>query len=276
MHHSADAMIGGEVTCRGRVNEAARTSHTTTWQMIFFVIAALVMTAGCTVQVVGSPRPERQTKSINAAGQLSVTGQPKLVFRSVVNQPMPNDLPVATGQPRPTSANPQTTHPKLPEPVLPTTPEARARINEAKALRQSTDEAVQQQAAVMLDCGSRPDPLIGHDDPSLPLVTCDVRGEWKFMLGPRFLDGTQITRAEAASNPNGSGYIVKIAFNSAATEVWAKYTAAHVTMAVAMVLNGQVLSAPTIQGAITGGETEISGSFSREEAEQLADQLAGR
>lgn len=263
MHHSADQRAVGRDGRR--------------WRMILSVIAALVMATGCAVQVTGSARPERQTKPVNAAGQLSVTGKPKLIFRSVVNQPVPNDdVPVVPGQPPPTSANPQATRLKLPEPVLPTTPEARSRINEAKALRQNTDEAVQQQAAVLLDCGNRPDPLIGHDDPSLPLVTCDARGEWKYVLGPGFLDGTQLTKAEAAPSQHSSGYVVKIAFNSAATRIWADYTAAHVTMAVAMVLNGQVLSAPTIQAAITGGETEISGAFSREEAEQLADQLAGR
>jgi len=45
---------------------------------------------------------------------------------------------------------------------------------------------------------------------------------------------------------------------------------------VAILINGRVLSAPSIQSPILGGVTEISGQFTKDEAEQLAQQLSGR
>ncbi|MFI1850566.1 SecDF P1 head subdomain-containing protein [Streptomyces sp. NPDC020480] len=44
---------------------------------------------------------------------------------------------------------------------------------------------------------------------------------------------------------------------------------------IAMVRGGKVLSAPSVLSAITGGEVRISGTFDRDEAEQLARDLGG-
>jgi preprotein translocase subunit SecD len=41
----------------------------------------------------------------------------------------------------------------------------------------------------------------------------------------------------------------------------------------AIVLDGVVLSAPQVNGPITGGKAEISGSFTKQEAQQLAAQV---
>lgn len=137
------------------------------------------------------------------------------------------------------------------------------------------DQTVQQAAMAATDC-SKPDPLIGNDDRNKPLVACDQQGTAKYILGPTFLDGTDISDANSAPDPQGVGYVVTLDFNSDGGKVWADYTAAHVQEAAAFVLDTQVVSAPTIQGAITG-QTEISGGgqggFSSQEAKDLSDVL---
>ena len=125
-----------------------------------------------------------------------------------------------------------------------------------------------------LDC-SKPDPLTGYDDPALPLVTCNQDGTAKYVLGPSFLEGTQIASAQASTNGQGVGYVVNVTFKSEGDSIWGQYTTNHIGDAVAFTLDGKVVSAPTIQGAIFG-TTEISGQFSQAPARNLAGHAAVR
>ena len=61
-----------------------------------------------------------------------------------------------------------------------------------------------QAALLALDCAAQ-DPLRGYDDPALPLVACNQDGTEKYVLGPAFLEGTQIDTAMAQQNSQGAG-----------------------------------------------------------------------
>ena len=70
---------------------------------------------------------------------------------------------------------------------------------------------------------------------------------------------------------------VNMAMDATGSGKWAKLTADNVGKAIAIVLDGTVYSAPTVQGAITGGHSEITGQFDVKEAQDLANILkAGR
>ena len=137
------------------------------------------------------------------------------------------------------------------------------------------DATLQQAAMAALDC-SKPDPLVGNDVMNQPLVACDQEGTAKYLLGPTFLQGTEISDAGSAPNPDGVGYVVTLDFKSGGSRTWADYTEAHVGEMAAFVLDTQVVSAPEIQGAITG-QTQITGGgqggFSSSESKSLADVL---
>jgi preprotein translocase subunit SecD len=137
------------------------------------------------------------------------------------------------------------------------------------------DQTVAQAAMAALDC-SKPDPLVGNDIKGKPLVACDQEGTAKYVLGPTFLEGTEISDAGSAPNPDGVGYVVTLDFESGGGRTWADYTEAHVGQMAAFVLDTQVVSAPEIQSAITG-QTQITGGgqggFSATEAKSLADVL---
>ncbi|MFI9455176.1 SecDF P1 head subdomain-containing protein [Amycolatopsis sp. NPDC052450] len=141
--------------------------------------------------------------------------------------------------------------------------------------RQSTDPAGQQAAAAALDCSAGPDPLDGRDDPALPLVSCDRVEGTKYLLGPAFLTGADLSRANARLATESGGPIVGLSFTDAGARTWADWTAGNVGKQVAMVLKSRVLTAPMIQSAITGGETQITGKFTMTEARQLARDIAG-
>lgn len=147
-------------------------------------------------------------------------------------------------------------------------------VQTARVTRQSTDATVRELALSALDCGA-PDPLTGNDDAAAPLVTCDADG-FKYDLGPVFLDGDRVGKAKASPSEHGTGHLVTVEFDPEGARTWSDFTAANVGNQVAILINGRVLSAPSIQSPITGGVTQITGNFTADEADQLARQLVGR
>ncbi len=66
---------------------------------------------------------------------------------------------------------------------------------------------------------------------------------------------------------------IKMQMTSSGTRTWAKLTTDNVGKPIAIVLDNIVYSAPNVNGPIEGGSSEISGSFTAEEAQDLANIL---
>ncbi|MEO6879754.1 MAG: protein translocase subunit SecD [Mycobacteriaceae bacterium] len=145
-------------------------------------------------------------------------------------------------------------------------------IKAAKATRQSTDPKVLQAALTALDCAKK-DPLLGNDDPKLPLVTCDQDGTAKYILDKSLLSGAAVSNATSGVSQGGVGYDVLLTLSPDGLKTWAAYTTAHVGKQSAFVLDSQVVSAPTIQNPITTNPTQITGKFGQTEAKALAETL---
>ena len=113
------------------------------------------------------------------------------------------------------------------------------------------------------------------DNPDRGLVTCDANG-LKYLLSPAIIEGTELTDASSGIPPNGGGYVVQLEFDSGASDVFGAVTAGinRTGRQFAIVLDGRVLTAPTVSnGAIRTGRAEISGNFTRESAQALANSL---
>ncbi|MGW5439449.1 protein translocase subunit SecD [Nocardia asteroides] len=146
-------------------------------------------------------------------------------------------------------------------------------IADAKALRQSTDQSVQQVAVASMDC-TKPDPLAGNDDPALPLVTCSQDGTEVFLLGPSRIDGQEIADATSGFNQQQSRHEVNLEFKSSGADAWQALTGEYVYKRIAFVLDSKVVSAPQVtEGPQLGGRTSISGSFTADSASELANTL---
>lgn len=186
----------------------------------------------------------------------------------------PTDAPVAPtdGTEVPAPDTPSTGTP-ADEPELTPQEQSAADIAAAKATRQSTDPAVQEQAILAMDCGA-PDPLAGNDDPTLPLIACASDGTSIYVLGPSIIDGQQIDDATSGYNSQQSRYEVSLTFDSEGSNTWAQFTAANIGSNAAFVLDSKVVSAPVIQGATPAGSaTSISGTFTQTQATELANTL---
>lgn len=195
----------------------------------------------------------------------------KLYFRKVLAGPIPVQPPAPPGQSdAPEGARPSPGADAERPGQAPVDPAAE--IARARELRQSTDPQQQQRALQQLDC-SAPDPLRGNADPDLPLATCNQDGTAKYLLAPAFMSGEQIADASFGIPQNRTSYVVNLDLTNQGADIWAQWTGANVGQLAAIVLDGQVVSAPRIQGPIPGGRAEITGQFTQAEARDLANVL---
>lgn len=95
------------------------------------------------------------------------------------------------------------------------------------------------------------------------------------MQGNTILTGNDVASAEAgAVNQNGMNeYVVALTFTPEGTEKFAEATSRMVGQQIAIIYDGELVSAPTVQEAITGGECTIDGMTDYEEATNLASTI---
>jgi preprotein translocase subunit SecD len=112
------------------------------------------------------------------------------------------------------------------------------------------------------------------DDPATPLITCDEDGI-AYLLSPAMIEGTSLDDAGAAIPQQQVNYVVTLSFDGEGSDVFADISNALVgtEKQFAIVLDGQVLSAPTMEGRILDGNAQISGDFTETTANSLATSL---
>ena len=87
------------------------------------------------------------------------------------------------------------------------------------------------------------------------------------------LDGGVVTDARVSYGNTGGNPSVSMSMNAEGANIWARLTKDNIGKQVAIVLDGMVYSYPTVNSEISGGSSEISGNFTLEEAEDLANVL---
>jgi preprotein translocase subunit SecD len=121
------------------------------------------------------------------------------------------------------------------------------------------------------------------DDPTIPLITCDVSGTQKFILGPVEVEGANISDASNGTVQSSTGastntWAVNLDFNETGSQAFADVTQRLFPLSAprnqfAITLDGYVITAPATQAVITGGSAQITGNFDRDSSKVLADQL---
>ena len=87
------------------------------------------------------------------------------------------------------------------------------------------------------------------------------------------LDGDAVSDARVQFGNAGGNPEVSMTMNAEGARTWARLTKDNIGKQVAIVLDGMVYSYPTVQSAIEGGSSQITGNFTLEEAEDLANVL---
>ena len=140
-----------------------------------------------------------------------------------------------------------------------------------------------------LDCAAqRPQEERKAQDPEKAVVACDPANNAKYILGPLEIPGTDIDDASygMANNQQGMStgqYAVNLQFNSEGTETFKELSERLYQIGqaqqgdprsqFAILLDGTVISAPSMNAVINDGSAQITGSFTEEDARFLSEQL---
>ncbi|MGW1989371.1 SecDF P1 head subdomain-containing protein [Embleya sp. NPDC001921] len=113
------------------------------------------------------------------------------------------------------------------------------------------------------------------DVPGSQLVACDAKSMEKYVLAPAVITGTDVSGAEAQPPRNGSpSWDVEIEWTAKGQDAFTRVTSEAAggrlpTNRIAIVCDGRLLIAPTVQSAIPGAAV-INGTYNEAEARQLA------
>lgn len=117
-------------------------------------------------------------------------------------------------------------------------------------------------------------------NPKPPQVTPDKNGSVTVNPDDQWLStglsGKQLQRATVDFQQNqgpANQIVVRLEFNDQGKKLFSDITSANIGKPIAIFLDGQLLSAPTVQSAITDGVAIITGNFTTDQAKQLATRL---
>ena len=109
-------------------------------------------------------------------------------------------------------------------------------------------------------------------DPSavLDIIGTPAHLEFRTSDGTVVLTGDDIKSATAVTDAAGSEYKVQLVLNESGKEAFATATSENIGKTISIYLDDEVISSPTVNSAITGGEAVIEGDFTLDEARELA------
>jgi preprotein translocase subunit SecD len=92
-------------------------------------------------------------------------------------------------------------------------------------------------------------------------------------LVPTGLTGRYLSHAQVAFEQTSGAASVSLEFNQEGAELFSKLTRENQGKVLAIVLDGNIISAPVIQTEIRDGKAQITGTFTPEQAKELARNL---
>ncbi|MEU8700729.1 protein translocase subunit SecD [Streptomyces sp. NPDC048680] len=215
----------------------------------------------------GAPTP---TPSASSSGKASPSASPSSSASDKATSPSDKPSPSATTQGRAVTGALKAD--STPTPKASGTPTASAEEQAAAAKLQKRFEA--------LDCSTK----AGRSKAALgskatdTVIACEQDGSAKYVLGPAEVDGTDVKTAKAAINQNNGQWIVQMGFTGGGAKKFQKITGTLAQQQspqnqFAIALDGEVVSAPSVKEALSA-DAEISGSFTQQSAEDLANVLS--
>ncbi|WP_329130119.1 protein translocase subunit SecD [Streptomyces sp. NBC_01476] len=255
----------------------------TTAQLYFRQV--LTELAGTPTAPTPTPSPTKPGATPSGSATPSSTGTPKST-----GTPSSTPSNSASPQGRAVSDALKSTTDKAPTPV-PTSPASTPGAADTPAPSTTTPAAdvsipADLQAKLdKLDC-SDPQQRANASEGTKPtdkVVACGQASgskDWiKYALGPVLIDGKNVSSASSAfDTQQGNGWVVNLNFDSKGAKQFTSVTGNLAQQQspnnqFAIDLDGNVVSAPQVSQALPGGSAQISGSFTQQSADDLANVL---
>ncbi|MEU0834916.1 protein translocase subunit SecD [Streptomyces sp. NPDC005969] len=249
---------------KGTNSKQAREQVGTTAQLYFRPVLAVTEgkatptpTGTASPSAAGSPKPSASPSSKETASgskatpSASATTQGRAVTGALTKDTSPS--PSASGTPQ-ASASPS------------------ASVDPAAAELQKKFAA--------LDCSTKASRAKAGANvkPTDTTVACSSEGDAKYVLGPAAVSGTDVDSAKAAIDQQRGMWIVQMDFTGKGSKKFQQITSKLSTQQspmnqFAIALDGEVVSAPQVNETLSGS-AEISGSFTQQSAQDLANVLS--
>jgi preprotein translocase subunit SecD len=100
-----------------------------------------------------------------------------------------------------------------------------------------------------------------------------AREETLYVQKTPLLDQTAISSATVATDTSTGAPHIDVEFSEVGRELFAAITKENINKRLAIVLDGHLYSAPVIKTEISGGKAQITGSFTEQEARELAAKI---
>lgn len=206
---------------------------------------------------------------------------------SAETSPSPSDAAASTSAtPEPSASASPSASPSASDAASPSASPSSSAAAGTTIVQANENSPEYQAELANLDC-TNPEIYNGGtpDDPTKWLGTCEKTGAAKYNLQPAFIKGTNVTSASAVIQQNGVGWVVSLQFDSEGAAALADASktlsalpecgtpGANPCNAFAIVLDGTVVSAPRFNEPILGGQAQIEGNFTAQEANDLASVL---
>ena len=106
----------------------------------------------------------------------------------------------------------------------------------------------------------------------------DERGQYYELVALKTVQGKPVLTGEVVTDAssefdNMQGQVVSMTMNDEGARSWARITQQNLNKQIAIVLDDQVYSFPNVNSVIEGGRSQITGNFTVEEANDLANVL---
>jgi len=98
-------------------------------------------------------------------------------------------------------------------------------------------------------------------------------GDWKEPFQSTILTGKYLEEARLGFDNITSEPTVVLKFNEEGSEIFKELTERNIGKPLPIFIDGEIISSPTVEEAIPGGEARISGKFTRDEAQKLVQNL---
>ncbi|MCX4413517.1 protein translocase subunit SecD [[Kitasatospora] papulosa] len=222
----------------------------------------------------GAPTPEGSASpSATGSGKPSATPSAKASDPETASDPKATPSDGATTQGRAVTG-------ALKKDATPTP--SGASESDAPAATETPDAATAalQKKFTELDCTDKAARAAAGDGvkPEDPTVACSSEGDAKYLLGPAEVSGTDVDDAKAQFDQQRGIWLVSMEFTDKGSKKFQTITKKLSTQQspanqFAISLDGEVVSAPQVNETLSGS-AEISGSFTQQSAEDLANVLS--